>query len=59
MTFAMFTGGHDYRLGDVEKMYLWLRRYENGAGRAAHRGTYALERMNDDPAILSTEKATD
>jgi predicted esterase len=33
LAFVTFPGGHDYRQSDVEAMYLWLRGFENGAGR--------------------------
>jgi predicted esterase len=30
LAFVTFPGGHDYRQGDVEAMYLWLRGFEQG-----------------------------
>jgi hypothetical protein len=31
LAFVTFPGGHDYRLTDVEEMYLWMRRFERKA----------------------------
>ena len=31
LAFVTFPGGHDYRQSDVEAMYLWMRRFENGS----------------------------
>ncbi len=28
LTFVTFTGGHDYRQEDVERMYLWMRQFD-------------------------------
>jgi pimeloyl-ACP methyl ester carboxylesterase len=34
LAFVTFPGGHDYRQGDVEQMYLWLRQFDiNGRAR--------------------------
>jgi hypothetical protein len=30
LAFVSFAGGHEYRQGDVEAMYLWLRRFDRG-----------------------------
>jgi len=34
LAFVTFPGGHDYRQGDVEAMYLWMRRFERWAQRS-------------------------
>jgi len=31
LAFVTFPGGHDYRLSDLEAMYLWMRRFESRA----------------------------
>jgi predicted esterase len=38
LAFVTFTGGHDYRQGDVEVMYDWLRRFENRPRHATEQG---------------------
>jgi predicted esterase len=35
VAFVMFPGGHDYRLEDVEKMYLWMKKFDRDDRPAA------------------------
>ena len=35
VTFAMFPGGHAYRQGDIERMYLWMRKFHRSSRPAA------------------------